>query len=161
MALANATKLLIRDDDEDATILGAMSGTELASLPPCVIGRMRSVSPDTWAEKFESFERINSIRKTNGNFDSCNSCKRLATSRFCLFCHLLSFMYSLFRRIDPTDNYLPTNDVQQLIPTRIIEATLDLWYHLHRDLPLWPGIRRWKIRPPPTRRSASSPASAR
>ena len=37
--------------------------------------------PDTWAEKFESFERINSIRETNGNFDSCNSCKRLGTSR--------------------------------------------------------------------------------
>ena len=40
-----------------------------------------SVTPDTWAEKFESFERINSIRETNGNFDSCNSCKRLGTSR--------------------------------------------------------------------------------
>ena len=35
----------------------------------------------TWAENFESFERINSIRETNGNFDSCNSCKRLGTSR--------------------------------------------------------------------------------
>ena len=35
----------------------------------------------TWAEKFESFERINSIRETNGNFDSCNSCKRLVPSR--------------------------------------------------------------------------------
>ena len=33
------------------------------------------------AEKFESFERINSIRETNGNFDSCNSCKRLVPSR--------------------------------------------------------------------------------
>ena len=32
-------------------------------------------------KKFESFERINSIRETNGNFDSCNSCKRLGTSR--------------------------------------------------------------------------------
>ena len=40
-----------------------------------------SRTPDTWAEKFESFERINSIRETNGNFDSCNSCKRLGTSR--------------------------------------------------------------------------------
>ena len=40
-----------------------------------------SLTPDTWAEKFESFERINSIRETNGNFDSCNSCKRLGTSR--------------------------------------------------------------------------------
>ena len=29
----------------------------------------------------ESFERINSIRETNENFDSCNSCKRLGTSR--------------------------------------------------------------------------------
>ena len=38
-------------------------------------------TPDTWAEKFESFERINSIRETNGNFGSCNSCKRLGTSR--------------------------------------------------------------------------------
>ena len=38
-------------------------------------------TPYTWAEKFESLERINSIRETNGNFDSCNSCKRLGTSR--------------------------------------------------------------------------------
>ena len=35
----------------------------------------------TWAEKFERFERINSIRETDGNFDSCNSCKRLVPSR--------------------------------------------------------------------------------
>ena len=41
----------------------------------------RSLTPYTWAEKFESFERINSIRETKGNFDSCNSCKRLGTSR--------------------------------------------------------------------------------
>ena len=40
-----------------------------------------SPTPYTWAEKFESFERINSIRETNGNFDSCNSCKRLVPSR--------------------------------------------------------------------------------
>ena len=40
-----------------------------------------TVTPYTWAEKFESFERINSIRETNGNFDSCNSCKRLVPSR--------------------------------------------------------------------------------
>ena len=33
------------------------------------------------ADKFESFERINSIRETNGNLDSCNSCERLGTSR--------------------------------------------------------------------------------
>ena len=39
-----------------------------------------SLTPYTWAEKFESFERINSIRETNGNFDSCNSCKRLVPS---------------------------------------------------------------------------------
>ena len=30
-----------------------------------------SLTPYTWAEKFESFERINSIRETNENFDSC------------------------------------------------------------------------------------------
>ena len=33
------------------------------------------------SRKFESFERINSIREMNGNFDSCNSCKRLVPSR--------------------------------------------------------------------------------
>ena len=43
--------------------------------------RPLSATPDTWAEKFESFERINAIRETNGNFDSCNLCKRLGTSR--------------------------------------------------------------------------------
>ena len=37
-------------------------------------------TPDTWAEKFESLERINSIRETNGSFDSCNSCERLVPS---------------------------------------------------------------------------------
>ena len=36
-----------------------------------------TVTPYTWAYKFESFEWINSIRETNGNLDSCNSCKRL------------------------------------------------------------------------------------
>ena len=40
-----------------------------------------TLTPYTWAEKFESFEWINSIRETNGNFDSCNSCKRLVPSR--------------------------------------------------------------------------------
>ena len=29
-----------------------------------------ALTPYTWAEKFESFERINSIRETNGNFYS-------------------------------------------------------------------------------------------
>ena len=38
-------------------------------------------TPDTWAEKFESFERINSIRETSGNFDLCDSCKLLVPSR--------------------------------------------------------------------------------
>ena len=46
--------------------------------PPCCHPVMTAY---TWAEKIESFERINSIRETNGNFDSCNSCKRLGTSR--------------------------------------------------------------------------------
>ena len=40
-----------------------------------------SVTPETWAEKFESFDRISWIRERNGNFDSCNSWKRLGTSR--------------------------------------------------------------------------------
>ena len=45
------------------------------------LGGRHSQAPDTWAEKFESFERTNSIRVTNGNFDSCNSCKQLVPSR--------------------------------------------------------------------------------
>ena len=40
-----------------------------------------SVTPDTWAEKFESLERINSMRETNKSFDACNSCKWLVPSR--------------------------------------------------------------------------------
>ena len=32
-----------------------------------------TLTPYTWAEKFESLERINSIQETNGNFNSCNS----------------------------------------------------------------------------------------
>ena len=45
------------------------------------IGWHGSLTPDTRAEKFESFERINSMRETNGNFYSCNSCKQLVLSR--------------------------------------------------------------------------------
>ena len=32
-------------------------------------------------KRIENFERINSIRETNGNFDSCKSCKRLVLNR--------------------------------------------------------------------------------
>ena len=46
-----------------------------------IANQVTALTPDTWAEKFESFERINSIRETNGNFDPCNSCKRLVSSR--------------------------------------------------------------------------------
>ena len=38
-------------------------------------------NPGYMSRKCESFEQINSIRVTNGNFDSWNSCKRLGTSR--------------------------------------------------------------------------------
>ena len=40
-----------------------------------------TMTPDTRTEKIESFKRTNSICKTNGNFGSCNSCKRPGTSR--------------------------------------------------------------------------------
>ena len=52
-----------------------------AAVSPVTQRKHESATPYTWAEKFESFERINSIRETNGNFDSCNSCERLGTSR--------------------------------------------------------------------------------
>ena len=51
----------------------------------------------TWAEKFESFEWINSIRETNENFDSCNSCKRLGTSRLL---ELHEWKFSFVSRIE-------------------------------------------------------------
>ena len=47
-------------------------------------GKWSRMTPYTWAEKFESFKRIKSIRETNGNFDSCNSCKRLAVYMSCM-----------------------------------------------------------------------------
>ena len=37
--------------------------------------------PGYMSRKIVSLKQINSIRKTNGNFDSRNSCKRLGTSR--------------------------------------------------------------------------------
>ena len=40
-----------------------------------------TMTPDTRAEKFESLERINSVREIDRDFDSCNSRKRLETSR--------------------------------------------------------------------------------
>ena len=40
-----------------------------------------AIDPVYMSGKFESFERINLIRVTNGNFDSCNLCKRLVPSR--------------------------------------------------------------------------------
>ena len=55
-----------------------------AAVTGSVYGRFitRATRPRVYmSRKFESFERINSIRETNGNLDSCNSCKRLGTSR--------------------------------------------------------------------------------
>ena len=56
----------------------AAAGCLIADAP---LPAAMALTPDTLAEKFESFQRINSIRETNGNFDSCNSCKRLVPSR--------------------------------------------------------------------------------
>ena len=42
-ALANATQLMCKDEDDDASILCTMTKTDLSSLPPCVVGRLRSV----------------------------------------------------------------------------------------------------------------------
>ena len=49
----------------------------LASLAPDEVG----TDPGYMSRKIRSFELINSIRETNGNFDSCNSCERLVPSR--------------------------------------------------------------------------------
>ena len=44
------------------------------------LGQGAALTPDTRAEKIESYERIISMRATSENFDSCNSCKLLKTS---------------------------------------------------------------------------------
>ena len=49
--------------------------------PSTIIGSRHQGPRIHEQKKFESFQRINSMRETNGNFDSCNSCKRLGTSR--------------------------------------------------------------------------------
>ena len=60
---------------------------DLCPSSPAVVNPARhtpgaaTLTPDTWAEKFEIFQRINSVCETNGSFDSCNSCKRLVPSR--------------------------------------------------------------------------------
>ena len=41
----------------------------------------RDTNPVYMSRKIRSFERINSICETNENFDSCNSYKRLVSSR--------------------------------------------------------------------------------
>ena len=58
----------IQKGEHDSVSAGRRSG--------CV-----SNDPVYMSRKFESFKRINSIRVTNENFDSCNSCKRLGISR--------------------------------------------------------------------------------
>ena len=81
--LLPGTVVISSAEETELSTLGWWSvGTASRSGPHCKIQRViQSRTPYTWAEKFESFERINSIRETNGNFDSCNSCKRLGTSR--------------------------------------------------------------------------------
>ena len=64
---------------ETKCLVGTLLGNSTTDRPG--VDRTSAVTPYTWAEKFESFKRINSIRETNGNFDSCNSCKRLVPSR--------------------------------------------------------------------------------
>ena len=57
----------------------------ISSRPKCHSATVISTQPHCPRilkhKKIGSFERINSLRETNGNFDSCNSCKRLGTSR--------------------------------------------------------------------------------
>ena len=62
------------------------TATWSAIVPARLSGRQRrradptgedTLTPDTRAQQFESLQRINSIRQTNGSFNSCNSCKWL------------------------------------------------------------------------------------
>ena len=61
---------------------GCLGRQMLRDATPTLAGhKILSLTPDTWSEKIESLEWINSIRETNENFNSCNSCKRLIPSR--------------------------------------------------------------------------------
>ena len=76
-----------------------------------------------WAEKFESFERISSMRETNGNFDSCNSCKRLVPAVF--YPVYMSRKFESFERInsirETNGNFDSCNSCKRLVPSRLHE----------------------------------------
>ena len=67
------------------SIRSGMPGVRPCSTENAPRGLIEKQAGDTdtgcMGRKIESFERINSIRETNGNIDSCNSCKRLGTIR--------------------------------------------------------------------------------
>ena len=98
------------------------------------------LTPYTWAEKFESFERINSIRETNVNFDSCNSCKRLGTSRLhelheskFTFVSRIEFIRSKLSNFSahvygvtiPTNNWHPTGPLERYLTALWEEGGLE------------------------------------
>ena len=56
------------------------------------------ITPGTWPEKYESLERMNSIREANEGFYSCYWCKRLGTSRLHK-CHDCATCVTLFTRV--------------------------------------------------------------
>ena len=68
----------IKDNFEQGGIV-PLTGMHFTVAPQS--GSLLSLSdPVYMSRKIQIFERINSIRETNGNFDSCNSCKLLGTS---------------------------------------------------------------------------------
>ena len=83
--------------DERSTASYMLSLSSKSNLQPSLTTKssskfIRIVTPDTWAEKSESFEQINLIRETNGNFHSCNSCKRLGLETKFLFVSRIEFI---------------------------------------------------------------------
>ena len=64
-----------------------------------------ALTPDTWVVKFESLERVSSIRETNESFDICMPCKWLGTSRLPEICTCVKTSVCFTYRIYPFQTF--------------------------------------------------------
>ena len=83
---SNHSTVCTTESGEDIT-----SSSNAASPPPACVYLCKSImNPGYMNREIRKFERINSMRETNGSFDSCNSCKpdvcmTCMSQNFCLF----------------------------------------------------------------------------
>ena len=112
-----------------------------------------TVTPDTWAEKFENLERLNSIHKTNGSFDSCKSCKRLVpavymtdmSQNFRLFhvSNLSVLNFLIFLHIYPGSVVDVLHPTAYQSPNYIFKSGLQVKITFAKVSPGRPWCRKW------------------